>query len=82
MKILIITILTCILVSSCCCPCSPEIGPFERNQICENLKQDILLTNARGAPDDQGKLPTELAFLYKQYAKYNCPETLDDDSNY
>lgn len=81
MKILIITMLTCFLVSSCCSPCS-EVGPFERNQICENLKQSILLNNSRGAPDDQGKLPTELAFLYQQYAKYNCTQTLDDDAHF
>jgi hypothetical protein len=54
------------------------ISPFQRDQVCEELKQQILLSSARNAPDEFGKMPNDTAFLYKKYEENNCPEKLDN----
>lgn len=78
MKALIIIILACALVSSCCTPCCDDVNPFEKNQICEDLKQSIYLNSLRGMPDDEGRSPIVRAYLYKEYERYHCSELLDE----
>lgn len=51
------------------------------NQICSNLKQDILLNSTLPAPEAAGQNPTKTAQFYKAYQHYNCERRLQEQSS-
>jgi hypothetical protein len=67
----------CLLLTACVMPSTtPPVAGDPLNQICKNLKQDIIKDSVNNVPDELGHNPTEQARLYKEYDKYHCDEVL------
>lgn len=47
-------------------------------QICRDLKQDIIMHTVHGVPQEGGSNPTQEARLYKDYDKYHCAGVLNE----
>lgn len=51
------------------------------NQICKNLKQQIIMDANNNVPGELGNNPTKEAEYYKNYDQYHCDEVLSPLKN-
>jgi len=66
-----------LLLTACMTPGQqPVTATGQLNQICQNLKQEIIMDSTRNVPEEGGNNPTTQARLYKEYDKNHCDEVL------
>lgn len=70
-------IIFCTLITAACAGIHHQtVAPSQRNRICEDLKQRIIMNSVRNVPDEQGNSPTELAQAYRSYEQNQCDQKL------
>lgn len=75
--------ITSLSVLTACAPKGPTGAPPETalNQICVNLKQQIIMDQNNSVPQQLGSNPAKEAALYKGYDEHNCDEILGQMQN-
>jgi hypothetical protein len=66
-----------LLLLAACAPPNQPLAPDQLNQICQNLRQQIITDSNNNAPEQFGNDPTKQATLYKGYDQNNCDEVLN-----
>lgn len=57
----------------------PAASGGQLNQICHNLKQEIIMNSVNNVPEEGGRNPAVDARLYKEYEQNKCPDVLRED---
>ncbi len=72
-----------LVLLTACAPSNPSPpGPVDQlNQICQNLRQQIIMDSNNNAPEQFGNDPTKQATLYQGYDQNNCDDVLSQTSN-